>query len=238
MHIEPGLCKCTDDWKADGYRWRNNGTKKLPEKAPRFTKMYLNITTPEGTSKSFQKEVFQPRDGQLIIIHYLGDETVAVDYPHGNAKTLTTAHQMTAPSVLHSLKMMDGTASAIYKKKGATGHHTRPGHAMLLPKNMKQIYNAQYCTRQKMRMTRDALYNLHEMAYDAPHVIRRIATFPNLQVICMDSRMTEELNKLLHTESPRNQMMTYNTTFQLGDFSMFHHFSFATRCWMGHLSCH
>ena len=58
---------------------------------------------------------------------------------------------------------------------------------MLLPKNMKQIYNAQYSTRQKMRISWAALYNLQELAYHAPHVIKRIATFPDLQTICMDS---------------------------------------------------
>ena len=29
-HWNLSLCKCTDDWKADGYRWCHNGTKKLP----------------------------------------------------------------------------------------------------------------------------------------------------------------------------------------------------------------
>ena len=118
--------------------------------------MYFNIGTPEGPSKSFQKEVFHPDDHQLVIIHYLGDETPAVDYPHGNAMSL---HQMTAPSVLCSLKLIDGTASALDKKK--VQEDGLPGHAMLLPKNMKQTYNVQYSTRQKMRTTRDALYNLH-----------------------------------------------------------------------------
>ena len=102
---------------------------------------------------------------------------MAVDYPHGNAKHLTTAHQMTAPSVLQSLKESNGTASEIYKKK--VKQYFPPGHTMLLPKNMKQISNVQYNIRQKMRLTRDALYNLHEMAYDSPQFIRRITTFPD-----------------------------------------------------------
>ena len=101
--------------------------------------MYFNIAIPEEPSKSFQQEVFHPDDHQLVIIHYLGDETAAVDYPHGNAKSLTTAHQMTAPSVLCSLKLIDRTA--IYKKK--VQEDVLPGHVMLLPKNMKQIYSTE-----------------------------------------------------------------------------------------------
>ena len=91
-----------------------------------------------------------------------------------------------------------------------------PGHSMLIPRNIKQVRNAQYSSRQKMRLTRDAMYNLHEIAYEAPHFVKRIATFPDLQVICLDNRMAAEFNKLLQEGLP--SMMTYDTTFQLGDF--------------------
>lgn len=39
-----------------------------------------------------------------------------------------------------------------------------PGHSMLIPRTIKQVSNAQYRTKQKMRLTSDALYNLHEFA--------------------------------------------------------------------------
>jgi hypothetical protein len=219
-----------DDWRADGYRWRQNGTKKLPQTSPRLSKVYFNIATPDGNSKCFQKELFHPHGHKLVVIHYLGDEGTAVDYPHGNAKSITaSAHQKTAPSVLASLKQNDGTASEIYKKK--VQQYCPPGHTMLLPKNMKQVYNAQYNTRQKMRLTRDALYNLHEMAYDSPSSIKRITTYPDLQVVCMDSSMATEFSRLLKTKSPSPQMMTYDATFQLGDFYMCQLFSSGTLCW-------
>lgn len=205
----------SDDWRADGYRWRQNGLKKLPEKAPVFSKIYFCNTSPNGMNKSFLKEAFKSMCGKTVIIHYLGDEATAVDYPHGNAKSLTATHQRTAPSVLQSLKEnIYSSASEVYKKK--VGGGLMPGYSMLFPRNIKQVTNAQYNSRQKMRLTRDAMYNLHEIAYEAPHFVKRIATFPDLQVICMDNRMAAEFNKLLQEGSP--SMMTYDTTFQLGDF--------------------
>ena len=129
--------KCLDDWRADGYRWRQNGTKRLPQKKPTLSKIYFNITTPEGVSKSFQKEVFKPEGQHLVIIH-LGDEAAAVDYPHGNCNTNNhnRTHHMTAPSVLQSLKVnIDNTASEIYKRK--VQKEFIPGHHILLPRNKK-----------------------------------------------------------------------------------------------------
>ena len=141
-----------------------------------------------------------------------------MDYPHGNCKTNNhnRTHHMTAPSVLQSLKEnIDNTASEIYKRK--VQKEFIPGHTTLLPRNQKQVSNAQYGVRQKNRMTKDALYNLHELAYDAPHFVKRIVTFPDIMVICMDTRMAKEVQNLLLTHSPSPQMMTYDTTFQLGD---------------------
>ena len=215
---------CLDDWRADGYRWRQNGLKKLPEKAPVFSKIYFCNTSPKGTNKSFLKEAFKSMCGKTGIIHYLGDEATAVDYPHGNAKSLTAAHQRTAPSVLQSLKEnIHSLASEVYKKKVTGG--LMPGHSMLILRNIKQVTNAQYNSRQMMRLTKDAMYNLCEIAYKAPHFVKRIATFPDVQVICMDNWMAAEFNKLLQECSP--SMMTYDTTFQLGNFYvsplLFHH---------------
>ena len=60
---------CSDDWRADGYRWRQNGTKKLPEKAPAFSKIYFCNTSPNGMNKSFLKEAFKSMCGKTVIIH-------------------------------------------------------------------------------------------------------------------------------------------------------------------------
>ena len=113
MHVD---LYCSDDWTADGYRWHQNGAKKLPEKAPVFTKIYFHNTCPDGINRNFLKEAFKSTCGKIVIIHYLGDESTVVDYPHGNAKSLSATHQRTAPSVLQSLKEnTHGSASEVYK---------------------------------------------------------------------------------------------------------------------------
>ena len=37
---------------------------------------------------------------------------------------------------------------------------------ILVPRNVKQVHNAEASLMQEFRLSHDALYNLHEMAYD------------------------------------------------------------------------
>ena len=73
--------------------------------------------------------------------------------------------------------------------------------------------------RQKFRLTHDALYNLHELAYDMNEFFQ-IATFPDLVVICGLKPMLKEINRLLQLSGMKSyhQLLSYDTTFQLVDF--------------------
>ncbi len=83
------------------------------------------------------------------------------------------------------------------------------------PRNTKQISNMQQSERQKSRLSHDALYNLHELAYDISPFVISIKTFPDVLIVYGHSSLSEELNSLLQAES---EFLSYDTTFQLGDF--------------------
>jgi hypothetical protein len=74
-----------DDWRADGYRWKQNGFSLIPNKEKVYKKIHFNINTGDGLSSSFQKFVFKKCDGDdnHVIVHYLGNDNIAVDFPHG-----------------------------------------------------------------------------------------------------------------------------------------------------------
>ena len=44
-----------------------------------------------------------------------------------------------------------------------------PGHSMHVPQNIKHLMSSTVPDRRCGRLYRDALYNLHKIAYDAPH---------------------------------------------------------------------
>ena len=77
-----------DDWRADGYRWFQYGTKKLPRHEPVISKSYFISVTPAGHNHEFKRCAYKLIDPKspLVLVHYFGDESIAVGAPHGNAK--------------------------------------------------------------------------------------------------------------------------------------------------------
>jgi hypothetical protein len=73
------------DWRADGYRWRQNGATKIPTKSPIMRKVHFDIQTVTGTSKAFRKFAYSfIDDDTYVVVHYVGDAIVAEDFPHGS----------------------------------------------------------------------------------------------------------------------------------------------------------
>ena len=91
-------------------------------------------------------------------------------------------------------------------------------HEEEMPRNLKQIQNLRYKGNNEMRISRDALFNIHAIARNSSNeFIHSIHTFPNLVVICGHSLVLDELEKLLYFDTIE-QCLSYDTTFQLGDF--------------------
>ena len=79
-----------DDWRSDQYRWSNQGVHLLPKKNPTVRKSYFQIDTPEGPTDKFIKHAYQLVNAtgfskDVVWIHYLGDDSYAIDFPHGNS---------------------------------------------------------------------------------------------------------------------------------------------------------
>jgi len=66
-------------------------------------------------------------------------------------------------------------------------------------------------------LSHDALYNLHEIAYDTSGFVRRMETFPNLVVICAFQDLIGELNRMIQAQLDIPILLSYDTTFYLGD---------------------
>jgi len=48
-----------DDWRADHYRWQNNGVAALPKKNPVVSKSYFALDTEDGLSNEFKWYAYQ-----------------------------------------------------------------------------------------------------------------------------------------------------------------------------------
>ena len=203
----------------------NQGARHLPRKEPRIKKSYFQVSTNKGPSTEFVKHAYEllpPNNTNTVLMHYLGDEKAAKPYAHGNAKDGAEHAQMyvrTCPSVLRSLEKecKISTPAKAYRNhviRGSPSTH----HAVKQPCNIKQVKNVRSKLLGKQRLSHDTIYNLHEIAVDMPDFIHVIRTHSDLICVCGHKSMFDKLDRLLLLDSPSPQLLSYDKTFQLGDF--------------------
>ena len=146
-------------------------------------------------------------DSYSTVIHYKGNHNVSQRYKVGKKQTCA--------SVRKELEEQNQSPSVVYKKSVCKS--VPPEYqAVLCPRNPKQVSNLQSKQRQRLRLSHDALYNLHELCYDLEMFIHKIVTHPDLIVICGLHPMLKDIDRLLSIVD--GQLLSYDTTFQLGDF--------------------
>ena len=97
-------------------------------------------------------------DKSFTLIHYLGDESVANYFPHGNSMK-EGAFIRTCPSVLNmyrSLLKID-RASVVYKNEVATAVCDSQIGPVFTPRNIKQLRNLRFQHLNHNRLFCDAL---------------------------------------------------------------------------------
>ena len=72
------------------------------------------------TDNGFLKHVYQRETDNIILVHYLGDESISTSRPHGNSKQPNSVFVRTQPSVLefmeNQVKTSGDNPHKIYKK--------------------------------------------------------------------------------------------------------------------------
>ena len=187
-------------------------------------KSYFQIDTPNGPSKQFKKHAYQlisqADSNNTVLIHYIGNEAHAIDFPHGNtSQESERAHVRTCPSVLDSLResCQHDTAAVVYRNH-ITNNPSSAHLAILQPQDTRQLKNINSKQQRMQRLSHDSLYNLHEIAIDMPDFVHSIHTHPNLVCVCGSKQLLDEFDCVLLLQSPVSQLLSYDTTFQLGDF--------------------
>ena len=179
------------NWKFDQIYWRNYGCKRL-KTTPILFKNYYVFVNPDGTDnpgfKRFSYHLHN-KSNDLTVVHYKGNHTLADQYED--------AKWQTCPSVLREWEKSEQSPSVLYKKNICNNQFiSLEYHSIFSPQNQKQISNLQARHRQKLRISHDALYNLHELSYNLENFVHKIITYPDLIVICGLKPMLKEVNRL------------------------------------------
>jgi len=155
------------------------------------------------SQRNSENQVYQVyAEKDLVVVHYLGNAEAAVDFPHGNAKRAVNFLR-TAKSVTGQLSDKNSKLSDIRVKTANEAEQFQPRNA-----NQKRYF------KHKSQVTTDSFLVLHELAYMLPGFVWSVTTFPDLVVLF---GLPEMLN-LLEKCSSDVLLLTYDTTFALGDF--------------------
>ena len=73
-----------------------------------------------------------------------------------------------------------------------------------------QVRNIRHIVNEQRRISQDALYNLHEIAYDLPEFVWVIQTYPDLICVCGMKKVLDQLDRLLLINSPLTQLLSYD----------------------------
>ena len=114
-----GLIQSANGWTLICYRLLQVGKDQL-------YKQVFNIRTndadPKRGNKGFQMYVWSLTQNQdIVIIQFIGDASLAVDIPHGNAKSANARpHHKTAPSTMRDMKESREKPNQYYRQARAS----------------------------------------------------------------------------------------------------------------------
>nr|XP_047144746.1 uncharacterized protein LOC124818232 [Hydra vulgaris] len=160
------------DWRADGYRWKQNDCSKIPRGSPIYTKIHFATVTSTGISNDFQKFVYCDLSRtDLVVIHYIGNHNLAVLVPHGNSRK-PIKFLPTASSVLDAIADSHSYKDLLLDCKDS--------QVQFQPRNSRQFKYVRSVKAASMKLGTEPFLTLHELAYIIPGFVWSISTYPDL----------------------------------------------------------
>lgn len=147
-------------------------------------KTYYQIDTPAEGLPTFTKHAYQllsDTNNSVTLVHYIGDQSVAVDFTHGYSKHGDSKYVRTMLSVLKHIEVRcdKEKPSAIYQSE-ITKSSSISHMSTLQSRNIKQVENLRHKVIQNKRIMHDSLYNLVEISIDMPNFVHSVRIHPDL----------------------------------------------------------
>ena len=108
--------------------------------------------------------------------------------------------------------------SVTYKKQVSSSPCQPQHQPVLVPRNSKQISNMQSLQKQKIRLSQDVLYNLHESTYDIPDFVHKIVTYISESYCYRIKDVLNKCNRILGLWLSSPNSCPTDAPFQMGDF--------------------
>lgn len=201
-----------------------------------ITKQYYCIVDQNSTkrySQKFSKHVYIEEN--KVLIHYLGDPLAYIPFPHSNRKSSTLKpHHRTFKSTQNVIKEMicehPTQTGLIYSKVNEKLSEELEDkissnwsfQGCFFPRNKKQIRNFKYLLNKRIRLTSNEISSTLLLANsELKAFIKYIEIHPNIIVVLGHDEAISLANRLIERflkDSKLEQVFSYDTTFELGDF--------------------
>ena len=223
-----------DDWKCDRIKWLSRGVHKLPRSRPRITKTYN--ATKNGNFKKYVFRHVREMQPYRVLVHYLGDKSGLLNSPHGNrTKKRGKPHIRTCPSTLRTIEEQSKSKKphTIYRKLIAEPCQNTQ-IPVTHPRNTEQCRNTIKNFKANNQIHNDELYAVYEITSALDSFTWGFSLAPKVRIVFGLKLLGEELCGLVEEVKDGSLYLSYDTTFNIGDFYMsvlfFKHTAFKDPC--------
>lgn len=175
------------DWRADGYRWRQNATVKFKHGEANCKRYYFKLKVGPGNdyTNDFSKHAIECSlyDKQLLI-WYQGDDSVVVDFSHGTARDTVKELRRSARSALSQMKReKEEQQVGVCSELVLATQHRPEGDTADAPTSLEEIRRAMRAATKPAPLSLETICNLNELRAET-HFVSDIHLAPSLLVIC------------------------------------------------------
>ncbi|EFX60896.1 hypothetical protein DAPPUDRAFT_275060 [Daphnia pulex] len=153
---------------------------------------------------------------------YAGDySAVNPKYSHGNSKRLEKTekpyYRISKSVLLTAKERKDEAPAKVYGDIMEAAGTNMKKQAVLVPRDLEQVRNAQRAAREVTKISKDAQYNAYEVGIET-NFMRKFEVFPDVKYACTHFGMVEEFEKLLNREDIPAIIVECDTTFNIGNY--------------------
>ena len=215
-----------NDWRSDKYIWINRGGHGIPKNSKSLWKLWykisLHASDRQGDSGFTRSAyIFKDKlDWPYVVIHYRGDESVFVPRPHGLSVINTRPHERTCPSILSAMKpkVLQNSCGKVYAENVTSGQTNAVHQGILNARDKKQVKNMATAQRNKYRVSHDEIFGSLQIAHHVNDFVKLLSIYPDIRVVLGSKDILSELNRVLAVKSDEPALLSYDTTFNVGDF--------------------
>ena len=115
-------------------------------------------------------------------------------------------------------KVLQNSAGRVYSENINNGDTDSVHQGILNARDKRQVKNCTTAQRKQYRISHHEIFGALQLALHLKDFVKSISIFPDIRVVLGSKDILSELNTLLCLKSDEPVLLSYDTTFNVGDF--------------------